>query len=64
MKFKAKKDIKSSEYSGWEDYGIIPKGTICGEGAFDRFPAIFYNGKAVCDVDSDMQKECFEEVAE
>lgn len=64
MKYRAKKDIKFSENSGWEDYGTIPKGTICESDSFDRFLAIFYEGKAVCDVDSQMQLDCFEEVSE
>lgn len=60
MKFRAKKDIKYSELSGFEDYGMIPKGTVCEVMIFERSPAIFYNGKAVCDPDSKMAEECFE----
>ncbi len=62
MKFKAKKDMKFSEDSGWEDYGTIPKGTVCESDSFDRFLAIFYKGKAVCDVDSQMANDYFEEM--
>lgn len=62
MKYRAKKDIKFSEDSGFEDYGVIPKGTICEVMIFERSPSIFYNGKAVCDPDSQMANDCFEEM--
>lgn len=64
MKFKAKKDVKFSELSGFENYVMIPKGEICEVMIFERSPAIFYNGKAVCDPDSQMAKDYFDEVVE
>lgn len=64
MKYRAKKDIEFSKDSGFEDYGAIPKGTVCEVMIFERSPAIFYSGKAVCDPDSKMAEECFREVAE
>ena len=62
MKFKTKKDMKHSELNGFENYGEIPKGEICEVMFFERFPAIFYNGKAVCDPDSQMAKDYFEQI--
>lgn len=62
MKFIAKKDIRHSELDGFENYGMIPSGTICKVAIFERSPAIFYNGKAVCDPDSKMAEDCFEKI--
>lgn len=42
----------------------IPFGAVCDVGDFERLPAIFYKGVAICDVDSLMAKEYFAEVEE
>lgn len=62
MKFITKKDIRHSELNGFEDYGMIPSGTICKVAIFERSTAIFYNGKAVCDLDSKTAEDCFEKI--
>ena len=62
MKYRAKRDIDYSKDNGWEDYEFIPKGSICEVGIFERCLEILYKEKAVCDVDSQMERECFEEV--
>ena len=64
MRYRAKRDIEHTKDDGWEDYGFIPKGSICEAGLFERCLAILYKGKAVCDIDSQMAKDCFEEVGE
>lgn len=61
MKFKARKDISCSKLNGFENYGMVPNGGICEVMIFEKCPAIFYNGKAVCDPDSQMAKDYFEQ---
>lgn len=63
MKFKAIREV-SSKLCGWEFFETIPQGAICEVRNYMRIPAIFYKGKAVCDIDSQMCKEYFEEVVE
>lgn len=64
MKFKANRQLEFSKDEGWADYGIIPKETLCdskpwGIGGYNT---IFYNGIPVCDVESELGKECFDEI--
>lgn len=63
MKFKAKREV-SNKLRGWDFFETIPQGTICEVKNYMRSPAIFYKGKAVCDTDSQMCKDYFEEVVE
>lgn len=62
LKFITVKPIRYTESGGIEDYGYIPKGTICGTAAIEGCEAILYDGKVVCDVDSGMAGEYFREV--
>ncbi len=61
MEYKSIKEVPSTEES-WEDFETIPKGAICEVKDWDRAPTIFYKGKAICDVDSEMCKDYFEKV--
>lgn len=60
MKFITKKPLHYPKSGGIEDYGYIPKGTVCGTAVVEGCEAILYHGKAVCDVDSGMAGEYFE----
>ena len=60
MKFIAVKPMRYPESGGIEDYGHIPKGTVCETAVVEGYEAILYQGKAVCDVDSEMVGEYFE----
>lgn len=60
MKFIAIKPLRYPESSGIEDYGYIPKGTVCGTAIVEGCEAILHDRKAVCDVDSGMAGEYFE----
>lgn len=62
MKFIATKPLRYPESGGIEDYGYIPKGTICGTAVVEGCEAIIHEGKVVCDVDSGMAGEYFREV--
>ncbi len=62
MKYRAIKEIQSAK--GFEYQGAIHEGDICEVKMFEGFPTIFYKGKAVCDTDSQMCKDCFKEVSE
>ncbi len=62
MKYRAIKEIQSAK--GFEYQGAIHEGEICEVKMFERFPTIFYKGKAICDIDSQMCKDYFEGVAE
>lgn len=62
MKFIAVKDLCYPESGGIEDYGYIPKGTVCGTAVVEGCEAVLYDGKVVCDVDSGMAGEYFREV--
>lgn len=60
MKFIAIKSLRYSESGGIEDYGYIPKGTVCDTAVVEGCEAILHDGKVVCDVDSGMAGEYFE----
>lgn len=60
MKFITVKDLHYPESSGIDDYGYIPKGTVCGTAVVEECEAILHYGKVVCDVDSGMAGEYFE----
>lgn len=62
LKFTTVKDIRHSESGGIEDYGYIPKGTVCGTAVVEGCEAVLHEGKVVCDVDSRMAREYFREV--
>lgn len=62
MMYRAKKDIPKS-VKGYEDFGEIKKGNICNVGIFEGVRTLNFNGKWVCDFDSQMAKDYFEEVA-
>lgn len=59
MKFIATKNLYYPESSGIEDYGYIPKGTVCGTAVIEGCEAILHHRKVVCDVDSEMAEEYF-----
>lgn len=63
MKFITVKPMRYSESGGIEDYGYIPKGTVCETAIVEGCEAILHEGKAVCDVDSGMAREYFREVS-
>ena len=63
MKYRAKKDIPK-EIEKWEEIDFIPKGTICECVPWHGIDTICYKGKAICDADSDMEKDYFEVVRE
>lgn len=60
MKFITIKPMRYPESGGIEDYGCIPKGTICGTAVVEGCKAVLHHGKIVCDVDSWMAGEYFE----
>ena len=60
MKFITVKPMRYPESGGIEDYGYIPKGTVCETEIVEGCGAILHEGKAVCDVDSGMSWEYFE----
>ena len=60
MKFITVKPMRYPEFGGIEDYGYIPKGTVCRTAVVEGCEAILHEGKAVCDVDSGMVGEYFE----
>lgn len=62
MKFITVKPMHYSESGGIEDYGHIPKGTVCGTAIDEGCETILHDGKVVCDVDSGMAVEYFREV--
>lgn len=62
MKFITVKPLRHPESGGIEDYGCIPKGTVCETAVVEGCEAILREGKAVCDVDSGMAGEYFREV--
>ncbi|MCM1223440.1 MAG: hypothetical protein NC548_54225 [Lachnospiraceae bacterium] len=64
MKYKAKRDIDYSKDDGWEDYGIVPCGEMCETDILYGIDVITYKGIPICDIDSEMTKDCFEEVIE
>lgn len=63
MKYMAKKDIPKS-VKGYEDFGEIKKGDICTVGIFEGVKTLAFNDKWVCDFDSQMSEDYFEEVVE
>lgn len=60
MKFITVKPSRYPESGGIEDYGYIPKGSVCGTAIVEGCETILHEGKAVCDVDSGMAEEYFE----
>lgn len=62
MKFIATKPLRYPESGGIEDYGYIPKGTVCCTAIVEGCEAILLQWKVVCDVDSGMAGEYFVEV--
>lgn len=62
MKFITVKPMRYPESGGIEDYGYIPKGTVCGTAVAEGCEAILHEGKVVCDADSGMAGEYFREV--
>ena len=64
MKFRCIKEVPSCVGLDFEKMNKIPVGEICDVAEFERLPAIFYKGVAICDVDSPMAKDYFVEVEE
>lgn len=62
MKFITVKPMHYPESSGIEDYGYIPKGTVCETAVVEGCESVLHCGKVVCDVDSGMVWEYFREV--
>ena len=60
MKYKCIKNPHSCFTMGKK----ISVGAICYVEELDKIPTIFYKNMAICQVDSRMAKECFEEVSE
>lgn len=60
MKFITVKPLRYPESVGIEDYGYIPKGTVCETAVVEGCEAVLYEGKVICDVDSGMAGEYFE----
>lgn len=63
MKLRAKKNIPMS-VKGYENFGEIKKGDIGAVGIYEGARTLVFNDKWVCDIDSPMAEEYFEEVAE
>lgn len=61
MKFRAIKEVPSS-IERWEESETIPKDAICETTMFDRVETILYKGKLICDADSQMAKDYFEQI--
>lgn len=61
MKFKTIKEVPES-VERWEESETIPKGVICETKIFDRVETISYKGKLICDADSEMAKDYFEQI--
>lgn len=59
LKFIATKPLHHPQSGGIEDYGCIPKGTVCGTAVVEGCEVVLHEGKAVCDVDSGMAGEYF-----
>lgn len=62
FKFITVKPMRYPESCGIEDYGYIPKGTVCGTAVVEGCKAILHEGKVVCDVDSGVAGEYFKEM--
>lgn len=62
MKFITVKPMRYPESRGIEDYGYIPKGTVCETAVVEGCEVVLHDGKVVCDVDSGMTGEYFMEV--
>lgn len=62
MKFIAIKLLRYPESGGIEDYGYIPKGTVCDTAVVEGCEVVLHHGKIVCDVDSGMAGEYFKKV--
>lgn len=63
--YRAKDIINSKIIEGWEDYGVIPKDTLCEVKEYGLFECltIFFNNKAVCDIDSPMAIKYFDKIS-
>lgn len=61
LKFITEKPMRYPESGGIEDYGCIPKGTVCETAVVEGCKAVLHEGKVVCDVDSGMAVEYFRE---
>lgn len=59
LKFTATKNLHYPEFGGIENYGYVPKGTVCTTAVVEGCEAILHHGKVVCDVDSGMVEEYF-----
>lgn len=62
-KFVVVKEILSTE-EGWEEHETIPVGTTCEAHYWNGSDVIEYQGKKICDVDSEMAKDYFKEIAQ
>lgn len=60
-RFKTIKELPNTE-KGWEEFETIPKETICEAPIWNGSETIEYKGKKVCDTDSQMAKDYFEEI--
>lgn len=60
-RYKATKEVLNTE-KGWEEFETIPKGAICEAPIWNGSETIEYKGKKVCDIDSKMAKDYFEEI--
>ena len=61
QRFKAIKEVPST-IEGWDEFETIPEGTICEAPCWNGISVIEYKGKLVCDVESKLAKEYFEEI--
>ena len=61
MKYRAKKDIPKG-VKGYEDFGEIKKSDICEVDIYERVKTLKFNGKWVCDFDSQMANDYFEQI--
>lgn len=61
-KYKTIKDL-SSTIECWDEHETIPVNTVCNVKYWEGSDTICYKDKFICDVDSEMAKEYFEEIA-
>lgn len=62
LKFITVKPLNYPESGGIENYGYIPKGTVCETEVVEGCEAVLHDRKVVCDVDSGMVMEYFREM--
>lgn len=63
-KYRLIKDLNNEETWKFEKGNtVLKKGIICDVQNWNRVLTIMFNGKAICDLDSEMAKDYFEQVS-